>query len=405
MTPAPSAATLREGATALLPGVVELRRYLHRWPELGLELPRTQVAIVGALEGLPVDVVPGTKSSSVVATLEGGMPGPTILLRADMDALPHQEVTGLPFSSERDGHMHSCGHDAHSAMLVGAARLLAPHRACLAGRVRFVFQPGEEGHHGARHLLDEGLLDDRPVAAFALHSLPTSLSGHVGTMPGSFLASSDSLRVTVRGQGGHACAPDQALDPIPVACEIVLALQSFAARRLDPADPAVLSITGIGAGSAEGVIPDSALLEGTVRAHSGSARTAVLAAVERICTHVAAAHQTTAEVVIAEGNPPLRNDDALTGRILDVARVVLGEAFVHVWDRPVMSSDDFALVLERVPGAMVALGTRVPGAEWAAPNHSPEMVLDEAAMAAGVALHAAIALALLAQPAWPPAMT
>ncbi len=400
MTQPPTAEQLRAATDALLPDVVSLRRLLHRWPEIGLELPRTQDAVVTALKGLPVDIARGAKTSSVVATLEGSAPGPTILLRADMDALPQQEATGLAFASERDGIMHSCGHDAHTAMLVGAARLLAAYRSCLAGRVRFVFQPGEEGHNGARLMLDEGLLDDQPLAAFALHSLPTSLSGHVGGLPGSFLASSDSLRITVHGRGGHACAPDQSVDPIPVACEAVLALQSFAARRLNPAEPAVLSITRVQAGVAEGVIPDTVTMEGTVRAHSRSARRAVLAAVERIIHHVAAAHQATAEVVVEEGNPPLVNDTDVTAQVFEVARDVLGQQFVHLWDRPVMSSDDFAFVLERVPGAMVALGTRVPGAEKAAPNHSPEMVLDEAALAAGVALHAGVALRFLSDPDW-----
>lgn len=393
---APTAHDLRAGAEVLLADAIALRRRLHRWPELGLELPRTQGAVLDALAGLPLRIDTGTRLSSVVATLEGERPGPTILLRADMDGLPQQETTGLDFASERDGIMHACGHDAHVAMLAGAARLLVHHRRALAGRVRFMFQPGEEGCHGAGAMLDEGLLDGPPVgAAFAIHSLPTSLTGHVGVRPGPFLASSDSIRAIVRGRGGHACAPDQSLDPVPAACEAVVALQTFMARRTDPADPAVLSITRVVADAAAGVIPDAVTMEGTVRAMSARAREAALAGVRRVVGGVAAAHELSADVTIEPGYPPLVNHPGFTGWLIDAARKLLGHQFVHVWDRPVMSSDDFAVVLERVPGAMVALGTLPPGLERPAPNHSGGMVIDEQAMATGIALYAGLALAYL----------
>ncbi len=396
MRSGPSGEQLRAEALEVLSDAVDLRRRIHRWPELGLDLPRTQQAVVDELVGIPVDVVVGSRISSVVATLEGSAPGPTILLRADMDALAQHEATGLDFASERDGIMHACGHDAHIAMLVGAARLLARHRGDLAGTVRFMFQPGEEGHHGAKVMLEEGVLDAPPVgAAFAIHSLPTSLSGHVGCLPGPFLASSDTLRITMRGRGGHACAPEQSLDPVPAACEAVLALQSFVARRVDPADPAVLSITRLDAGTGDGVIPDSVTMEGTVRALSATARAAMLRGVRRVLEGVASAHELVADVVVEEGYPPLVNDTDFTRWVIDVARDVIGERFVHVWDRPVMSSDDFAYLLARVPGAMVALGSLPPGVEQGAPNHSGAMMIDEAAMATGIALHAGVALSYL----------
>lgn len=215
----PVGPALLDEARTLLPGVIEVRRELHRHPEIGLELPATQARILAALDGLSLDVRTGEATTSVIATLEGGRPGPTILLRADMDGLPLQEDTGLPFASEVPGAMHACGHDTHVAMLVGAARLLAARRDELAGRVLFMFQPGEEGYHGARVMLDEGLLHDAslPTGAFAIHIGTRYRSGTVNLRRGPLLASGDTIRITVRGSGGHASAPHHAVDPIAVA--------------------------------------------------------------------------------------------------------------------------------------------------------------------------------------------
>src|SRR5262245_13259642 len=226
---------LLDEARSLLDDAVRLRRRLHRHPEIGLTLPRTQAAVLDSLDGLGLRVRTGERTTSVVAALEGGRPGPTLLLRADMDALPLREDTGLDFASEVDGAMHACGHDSHVAMLAGAARLLHRRRAELAGRVLFMFQPGEEGYHGARVMIEEGLLDgpDRPAGAFALHASPVYPAGVIATRPGPLLASGDTLKVQVRGRGGHASAPHRCLDPIPVACEMVQAFQTMVTRQLD----------------------------------------------------------------------------------------------------------------------------------------------------------------------------
>jgi len=384
-------------AHGLLPQAVALRRRIHQWPEVGLELPETQHAVVDALSGLPLTVACGERTSSVVATLTGVRPGPTILLRADMDALPLTEHTDLPFASERDGVMHACGHDAHTAMLVAAARLLVGHRARLAGTVRFMFQPGEEGHHGARFMIDEALLEGPTVdAAFALHSSPVDPSGHVMSRPGPFLASADILTIRFRGRGGHAAAPHLALDPVPAACEAVLALQLLVTRQVDIFDPAVVTITEFRAGTAHNVIPETATLVGTVRALSDGTRQTLWQRISEVVAGIASAHGITAEVDIHEGYPPTRNDGDLAPWALDVARAVVGDDAVADMPAPVMAADDFAYVLQRVPGTMAFLGTAPPDAEQPAPNHSDRMVLHEDAMAVGIAVNAAVALSYLA---------
>src|SRR4051794_14594253 len=246
-----------------------MRRDLHRRPELGLENPRTQQAILDALDGLPLSVRTGDSVTSVVADLEGASEGPHVLLRADMDALPMPEDTGLDFASEVDGAMHACGHDAHVATLVGAARVLCARRDELAGRVRFMFQPGEEGFHGARSMIEEGVLAGPDVdAVFALHVSPNLPAGVVSSRPGPAMASADVIEIVVTGQGGHASSPYLANDPMPVAAELVQALQVFATRSINTFDPVVITITKIRAGTTNNVIPERVLMLGTLRAVS-----------------------------------------------------------------------------------------------------------------------------------------
>jgi len=389
--------TLLDEAHDLLDDAVQLRRRIHRRPELGLHLPATQATVLGAIDGLELEVRTGNRTTSVVASLDGSRPGPTLLLRADMDALPMPEDTGLEFASEIDGAMHACGHDAHVAMLVGAARLLAGRRDQLAGRVLFMFQPGEEGHHGARIMIEEGLLDGNqaPAAAFAIHTSPKRRAGVVATRPGPLTASSDTLELTVRGRGGHAASPHHCLDPIPVACEIVQALQTFVARRIDAFDPAVVTIARIEAGTTRNVIPETARLFGTIRTVSQGTRAQVFDGVRRLAEGIAAAHGATAEVAVVEGYPPTVNDAGFAGFASQVAADLVGADHVVTMPNPGMGGEDFAYVLQRVPGAMVFLGTRPEGDGPVAPNHSNRMMLNESAMATGIALHAAVALRFL----------
>jgi hippurate hydrolase len=380
-------------AASVLDDVIELRRQIHRHPEIGLALPRTQAAILEALDGLGLEMRTGRRTTSVVARLTGERPGPTLLLRADMDALPLREETGLPFASEVDGAMHACGHDAHVAMLVGAARLLARRRDSLGGSVLLMFQPGEEGYHGARVMLEEGLLDGvaPPSGAFALHVTHRQAAGVVATRPGPTMASGDTIQIVVRGKGGHASAPHDCVDPIPIACEMVQAFQTLVTRRVNVFDPAVVTIAKIEAGTTRNIIPETASLLGTVRTVSEVTRERTLDGVRRVAEGIAAAHGAEVTVDLTRGYPVTVNDADFAGFVLDTARELLGPQRAHEMRHPVMGSEDFSYVLQRVPGAMANLGTR-PDTGPAYPNHSSRMLVNESALAAGIAMHVAVAL-------------
>ena len=322
-----------------------LRRRLHAHPELGLDLPRTQEAVLDALDGLDLSISTGRTTSSVVAVLDSQQPGPTTLLRGDMDALPMPEKTGLPFASEVEGAMHACGHDAHVAMLAGAARLLSRRRADLAGRVIFMFQPGEEGFAGASLMLDEGILSrfgavDR---AFAMHVTPVLPSGFLAGRAGPFMASADTLDVVVTGRGGHASMPHQTVDPIPVACELVGAWQVMITRRVPAFDPAVITVGSINGGTTHNVVPDSVTLKLTVRAASPESRAMAVEGLERVAHHVAAAHLCSAEVrIAAPGYPVTVNDAAAVDHSLGVAGSLFGQDRALRMPTAVMGAEDWS---------------------------------------------------------------
>lgn len=392
---------LLDEARDLLDEVVALRRRIHRTPELGLQLPVTQATVLEALAGLGLDVRTGSATTSVVADLRGGGgDGPTVVLRGDMDALPMPEDTGVDFASEVPGAMHACGHDAHVAMLVGAAHLLAARRDSLRGTVRFMFQPGEEGHGGAPVMIDEGVLDGVD-AAFAIHITPNLPSGWVATRPGPLMASADELFIEVRGRGGHASTPHFAADPVPVACEIVTAAQALVTRRIDAFNPAILTVTQLEAGTTTNVIPETARLSGTIRAVSERSRRLVHEGLTRLATGIASAHGLEATVEIRQGYPVTVNHAAAAARVLEVAGRVLGPDVAVESPAPVMGAEDWSYVLQRVPGAMAFLGVcppDIPDPRQAPACHSNVMRLDEPAMAAGVALHVAMAVDLLERP-------
>ncbi len=395
-------AQLLADARTALPGTVDIRRRLHRVPEIGLNLPATQAVVAAELRALGLEPRLGTACSSVTAFVDGATAGPTVLLRADMDGLPLREESGLEFSSETGTTMHACGHDTHMAMLLGAARLLVERRGRLAGRVLLMFQPGEEGFHGARVMLEEGLLDMPPgqevSGAFALHISTKYASGTIDYRPGAMLVAADFIRLTIRGRGGHASAPHEAIDPIPVAAEIVLALQAMVTRRVDAFDPAVVTIAHIDAGTTTNVIPETAYLGGTIRTASAATRAEVHAGVRRVVEGVCAAHGAAAELEIIPGYPVTLNDPTFTAFAAEVASEMVGPGEVLEMKAPIMGAEDFSYVLQRVPGAMFFLGARPPGEDPAtAPqNHSNRIVHHEPAMAVGAAMYAAVALRHLA---------
>ena len=392
--------TLIEAARAIAPELVMLRRAIHAEPELGLHTPKTRDKVRMALAHLPLDWAEGPSTTGLVATLKGGAgPGPCVLLRGDMDALPMPEETGLPFASTVPGTMHACGHDAHTAMLAGAAELLAARAASLKGEVRFMFQPGEEGYHGARFMLEDGLLGGEgtgrplPDAAFALHVMPNAPHGAVGGRAGALLAAADQIEIVVEGRGGHASMPHDTRDPVPVACEIVTALQTLVTRQFNAHDPVVVTISRIEAGSAHNVIADRAVMKGTMRTLSPEHRARLRDAIHLLVAGIAGAHGLTAEVTILEGFPVTICDARAVDFGEAVARQMFGaEAFLRL-PAPIMGAEDFAYVLEKVPGAMFFLGVSHEGEEWSqcCGIHSTRMMIDESVMPQGAAYLAGLA--------------
>lgn len=396
---------LRADARDLADELTLLRHRLHRHPELGLDLPRTQEAVLEALAGLPLEVSTGTSCSSVTAVLRGtaaapggsGAQRPVVLLRGDMDALPVTEGVDVPFRSQVDGVMHACGHDLHTSMLVGAARLLSERADGLPGDVVFMFQPGEEGFDGAGHMIAEGVLDAagrRADSAFALHVMSNlTARGVVATRPGPLMAASDGLHVVVRGRGGHGSSPHQSRDPIPAACEMVLALQTAMTRSVDAFSPAVLTVGRIQAGTKRNIIPDLAEFEATVRTFDPAVRAVVARAAERVCRGVAAAHGVEVDVQFLAEYPVTVNDPAQTRFALGVAGELFGPGSTLTMPNPITGSEDFSRVVDAVPGAMLFLGAMVDGVdpEGAPSNHSPRAAFDDGVLTDGAALYAALA--------------
>jgi len=403
-------AAVFDDAVSIAAEIAELRRAIHREPELGLDLPKTQEKVLAALDGLPLEITTGRALSSVTAVLRGGLadgsgpdgdgggPARTVLLRADMDALPLTERTGVFYSSRVDGVMHACGHDLHTAMLVGAARLLCARRAELAGDVIFMFQPGEEERGGARIMIEEGVLDaagERPVAAYGMHVASSLLPRSWWTgRPGPMMAAGDTLRVTVRGRGGHGSRPDQAADPIPAACEIVTALQAMVTRKFNVFDPVVVTVGSFHAGTVDNIIPDEATFAATVRSFSAQARDLVREASLRLVTDIASAHGLTADAEFEYGYPVTVNNAAELAFAEQTIAAALGpDRFIET-PTPITGSEDFSFVLEEVPGAFVMLGACPPDADaGTAPfNHSAEAVFDDGVVAEGTAVYAELAL-------------
>jgi amidohydrolase len=387
---------LLQDACAIADRITALRRAIHSEPELGLQTPKTMAKVRSELADLPLEWREGPSCTGAVAVLNAAKSGPSVLLRGDMDALPMPEETGLPFASTVEGRMHACGHDTHTAMLAGAARILAARADALPGEVRFMFQPGEEGHHGARFMLDDGLLDPLPDAAFAIHIMPNAPHGMIGSRAGTLLASADMVDIKVVGRGGHASMPHDTIDPIPAACEIVLALQAMVTRRFDAAEAVVVTITKLDSGTTYNVIPDAAHLQGTIRTLTPDRREAVQVEMRRVVEHVAAAHGCNAEVTITAGFPPTVND-ARAVALAEAVATSLPEGQFMAMPTPVMGAEDFSYVLQKVPGMMAFLGVADAGADWkqCCSIHSTRMMVDESVLPRGTAFLAGCATRFL----------
>lgn len=383
-------------ARKLLPDVVALRQRLHRHPELGLTLPRTRETVLAELQPLGLETRLSETISSVVADLAGS-DGPTVLLRADMDALPIKECSGEPFASAQSGRMHACGHDAHTAMLVGAARILSSQRHSMRGRIRFVFQPGEENHFGAQAMVREGVLDGVD-SAFALHVTPTLPAGVIAIRKGPIMAAANSFVIAVDGIGGHASMPHLIANPIPALCQLAQALQAIVPQEISAFDPAVISIGQLAAGDVINAIPSTGRIAGTFRTVSRAARTKITKAISRLSKGIAAAHNCTATVTIGEGYPATVNATESCAIAKTAAASLLPASSVVELANPLLGADDFGFMLRDVPGAMSLLGVcpadiRMP--QLAPPCHANNFRIDENSLAIGTAMHVATALLAL----------
>jgi hippurate hydrolase len=372
--------------------IVALRRDIHREPELGFDTKRTAEKVLGALDGLPLDIQTGVAENGIVASLRGEGGGPTVGLRADMDALPIHEETGLPFASEIDGKMHACGHDGHTSMLVGAAHALCGKRERLNGTVKFFFQPAEEGGGGGKVMVDEGVADD-VSSIFALHLWPGLPFGTAATKAGPIMAAADAFEMTVRGKGGHGAFPHQTADAIAMAAQIVTALQTLVSREVDPVEPAVLTVGEIGAGSAFNIIPETARLGGTVRTLNEDLRRRMPERIEELARGVAQGMRGDAELDYDFSYPVTMNDEGAAQHALGVIRGLFGEESTIELANPAMGGEDFAFFLEKIPGAFIWLGV----GDDVSYLHTPTFAFDEEILPRGSAFLAALALESLSE--------
>lgn len=375
---------LQEEARSLLPWMQQLRRELHANPEVGLWLPWTQQRILDALSDLPLQVTVGEQTTSVVAVLETNRPGPAILLRTDMDGLPIDEITDLPFAARNEA-MHACGHDLHMAALLGAARLLCARLDELVGTIVFMFQPGEEGYAGARIMIDEGVLEaaGRPLeAAYGIHVMADVPHGQFQVAPGPIMASSNVFQVELHGVGGHGSQPHQSRNPVPAIADLALAASRVATNQIDAFDPVVVTVTQLSGSNASNVIPASASMAATVRTLSPTALDLVEEELLRLAGGIAAAHGLRADAQFQRVYPVTVNDPERANAAWDVLVSTFGANRVIGMPRPWMGSEDFSFVLERVPGAFIFLGAGLAPDDARHPsNHSPDVVFDDALLA------------------------
>ncbi len=376
---------------ALVAEAIGTRRDLHRHPELGFHEVRTAALVASRLRELVVEVHEGIATTGVIGVLRGAKPGRTIMLRADMDALPMHDEKDVPYRSSVEGVSHACGHDGHVATLLAAAALIADRRDELAGTIVFCFQPAEEGLGGARVMVRDGILERFGVErAYALHYFGNIPTGIVATRPGPFMASADSFDVAITGHGGHGSAPHLTIDPIAAAAQTIVALNQIVARRTDPVQPAVVSVCAVHGGSTYNVIPSSAHLKGTIRAFDETIRASLKAHVHDVCVHACATAGASAHVTLLnDGFPVTANDGDQASYVSALAARVLGDEH-SIQTPPVAGAEDFSFFAQRVPACMFFIGSN-GGPATAYMNHHGKFDLDERALATGIAMMSALA--------------
>ncbi|GAA4364546.1 M20 metallopeptidase family protein [Paeniglutamicibacter cryotolerans] len=398
--------TILQDAHELHGDLTRLRHTLHQAPELGLDLPRTQETVLTELADLPLEVTLGKGCTSIGAVLRGtatepSVNRPVVLLRADMDALPVQEATGVEFSSRIDGRMHACGHDLHTSMLAGAARLLADRRHLLDGDVVFMFQPAEELLAGAPMMIEEGILDlagRRVDSAYGLHVFSSGgATGQFMTRQGIMMSAADGLYVTVLGRGGHGSAPHRAKDPVPVMAEMITALQSMVTRQFDAHDPVVVAVGMVKAGEAINVIPDTAEFGASIRMYSDASREKMMVAVPRLLKGIASAHGLEVDVDYRVGGRVLVNDQENTTFVQEQIIELFGEDRHLAIANPLGGSEDFADVLAQVPGSFINLDATPLAGDQGEYNHSPRAVFDDSVLTSGTALYTHLAFSRIGE--------
>jgi amidohydrolase len=388
-------ATISPEVQRLVPGLVALRRDLHRHPELGYQEVRTAGIVAERLRGLGYTVKTGLGTTGVTGFLAGGRAGKTLLIRADMDALPIQEETDVPWRSERPGVMHACGHDTHVAMALTAAEVLAREAPSLPGNLYFVFQPAEEGASGAEAMLRDGLFESvKPQAALAIHSLTFWPAGTIAICDGATMASADRLEILVTGKGGHGATPHLTADPIVAAAQIILALQTLVSRETSPLEAAALSITMLKAGSAFNIIPDTVEMVGTMRCFSPALRETLVAGIARVAEGSAAALRCTARVTDTFLTPAVLNDPGVTRLVRETAARIVGAERV-LTPPPLTGSEDAAVFWQQIPGCYAFLGAAPADGSPGIPIHNAKFDLDESALPIGVEFLAQSARRLL----------
>ena len=385
-------AAIADATHTIEPGLIAIRRDIHAHPELAFEEVRTAGIVAAELARLGIGHRTGIGRTGVVGTIAGGRPGPTLIIRADMDALPIHEQTGLPHASQIDGKMHACGHDIHTSTLLGVAAVLKDLAPQMAGTVRLVFQPAEENLGGAAEMIEDGVLDGADMA-LGFHNYPGLPAGQFGWCRGAALAASDRFEITVHGKSGHAAHPDRAVDPVIAACSLVMQMQTVVSREVNPIHPCVVTVAAIHGGSAFNIIPDCVVIRGTVRTLNAPAQDIAEAAIGRLCDGISAGMRVRSVLTYTRGVPVLVNDDDVLDRTMDAVRRQFGADQVHE-RQPSLGGEDFAFMLQRMPGCQIGIGSGAPGRHDSL--HNSDYQPDEACIGLGVQALARAAMDLLA---------